>query len=504
MSLFSVEKFENQKVILDETIRILRKRRYLIILVLLTTVFSAYVALLFITEQYVSEASLLVKLGRENVEVPVTVARGGIYSTGVRQEEINSEIQLLCSRSLTERVIDDIGLDKFKFEPKSPENLLQAVKYYAKKALRWGKAQMESLLITLNLQKKLTDRQKVILLVERSRSIKREKDSDVITVSMKLPSADLCVVVIDELLKLYFEQRIKVYQHSNVKDFFKAQVQKYEQKLNECEHERKEFRIQLGLSSLSGQRDLLLQRLHDLYSKIDIAEYEKALLEGKLRISDSTIAKELEKFEDSEPLIPNFSVDSIKKRITELRLERVRLSGNYDASINALQGLELEIAKITNLLNRGLEARIGQLKKLADKIEERLNRLNAREARLREIDRDIKVAESSYLIYSKRKEEARISEELDANRVANIAIMSQPQKPIKPVYPRKLLIMKLCAALGLILGVSLALLWEYFSDKVSTRRDLADIEGLPFLGTFRVQEPVNRDEPQAQKRKSCR
>jgi capsular polysaccharide biosynthesis protein len=58
--------------------------------------------------------------------------------------------------------------------------------------------------------------------------------------------------------------------------------------------------------------------------------------------------------------------------------------------------------------------------------------------------------------------------------------------PIEPVYPRKLLIMGIVLPFGLILGISLALLLEYVSDRIETERDINSIEGMNFLGTVRL------------------
>ncbi|HYU45458.1 MAG TPA: Wzz/FepE/Etk N-terminal domain-containing protein, partial [Terriglobales bacterium] len=90
-------------VTLEDLGLLLRRHAGGVLLVFAATVLGAYVTLQFLTERYETSASILVKVGRENTETPLTVQNGGFLATGVRKEEINSELELLTSRSLVEQ-----------------------------------------------------------------------------------------------------------------------------------------------------------------------------------------------------------------------------------------------------------------------------------------------------------------------------------------------------------------------------------------------------------------
>src|SRR5262249_35659106 len=92
------------------------QKRKMIVMTVATALLSTYIALQFLSDQYAVEASLLVKLGPENVEVPVTAQSGAVTTFGVRKEEINSEVQMLRSRSLIEQVVGRLGVDSFTRE----------------------------------------------------------------------------------------------------------------------------------------------------------------------------------------------------------------------------------------------------------------------------------------------------------------------------------------------------------------------------------------------------
>ena len=61
-------------------------------------------------ETYRSEAKLLVRLGRESVSLDPTATTGQVVNIGQsRENEINSEMEILKSRELAEKVVDSFG-----------------------------------------------------------------------------------------------------------------------------------------------------------------------------------------------------------------------------------------------------------------------------------------------------------------------------------------------------------------------------------------------------------
>jgi capsular polysaccharide biosynthesis protein len=88
--------------------------------------------------------------------------------------------------------------------------------------------------------------------------------------------------------------------------------------------------------------------------------------------------------------------------------------------------------------------------------------------------------------YATRMEQARISDELDSRRIANVSILSAPSTPIEPIYPRKIALMLIALGVGLMLATGLALLIEYFNDIIRSAADLEGFEGIPVLGSVKI------------------
>jgi len=475
----------------------IRTYKWLILLVFLATVVGAYGALQLITERYDVQARVLVKLGRENIEVPATVGKGGVFSNGVRPEEINSEIQMLTARDIVEKVVDKIGYKNFMFKPTPPKTFFASIKYHIKQTARWVKAQWHAGLVSLNLAKELSDRDKVILSFQKALKVEPVKSSDVIEVTLRLPDPDLAVRSVDTLLQLYLDRHVEVRRNGPIREFFDHQVADYKKRLTQIEREKETLRNRDRISSVDVQRRLVLDRLHKLYSEIGDTRQEMALLhesaagmtadmDGAPAPTASADAKAKAAPGVPERIEPDADLVPIKKRIAALRIERVSLYRRYEPGAVPIQRIDQEIASLTATLYRGLTDKLQQLNDRTEKLEQQLKLLNTGEAKLDLMEQESVLARQNYLEYAKRREEARVSEELDVRRVSNIAILSPPSRPLEPVYPRKLLIMAVSLPIGLLLGIGLALLVEYLNDRIRTPRDLARIDGVPFLGSFRL------------------
>jgi polysaccharide biosynthesis protein PslE len=464
--------------------RALRYHIGLILAVALGTVLVTYASFQFISDQYVSSARLLVKLGRENVELPVTVEKGGLLSTGVRKEEINSEIQLIGSRPLIEATVDQLGVEAFNLQPKPPTTWFQRVKATLRGWVRAVKAQYKEALILLNLKQRLSEREEAILLVQQTLVVEREKDSDVIVVSVRLPSDQLAMQVVDTLVQLYMDRRLEVRRDRGISEFFEEQLSALRQQLGALDAGKQRLRDQGKISGINEERGLLLGRLQNLYAQIANDERELRLL-APARGPAATPAQP-PAIGAPAPLSSFPNLEQLRSKVTELRLRRTDLLQKFTEGAEPVERVDREIAQIEATLRQAIQAEMAEHKAVASAIEQRLAALNAGEVGLEVIERDRGIAQQNYLSYAKRREEARISEAMDLRRVSNIAMLAKADKPIEPVAPRKMLIMALAFPFGLLAGFGIALLLEYMNQTIRDERDLSAADRARFLGLLRT------------------
>ena len=131
---------------------------------------------------YRSNAKLLVRLGRESVTLDPTAATGQIIQINQsRESEVNSELEILKSRELSEKVVDSIG----------PEAI-------TKRPAAVGKA-----LERLDVLDRLSIRDKAVLNVMENLNIEALKNSNIIGISFDGKSPELAQSVVAKLVKSY-------------------------------------------------------------------------------------------------------------------------------------------------------------------------------------------------------------------------------------------------------------------------------------------------------------
>ena len=93
---------------LRDFLRVLFKRKTQILLFFAVTFITVAVGTFVAKPTYQAVAQILVKLGRENIYVPASGSSNPVINFN-REEQINSEIEILKSRSLATEVLHELG-----------------------------------------------------------------------------------------------------------------------------------------------------------------------------------------------------------------------------------------------------------------------------------------------------------------------------------------------------------------------------------------------------------
>jgi hypothetical protein len=101
---------------------------------------------------------------------------------------------------------------------------------------------------------------------------------------------------------------------------------------------------------------------------------------------------------------------------------------------------------------QGLQGREAESQRILATYDEDLRRLNANGFGEQDLQREAASAEANYLLYSKKREEARISDELDQRKILNVVVVQAAAVPAIHVHQRKKM-----ALLGMIVAILLSL-----------------------------------------------
>jgi len=467
-------------------------------------------------ESYESSSQLLVKLGRENASVnPGALTSQPIINLGVRKEVVNSEIEILKSRSLIEETVSTLGTDFLFPNPPPPESFLKKIKFYTKKALKKGFDYAMEVLYLLDLRKRLTPHEAAVKKIEKKLKVAAVKNSNVIEVSVRWSHPVITAEIVNTALRIYLKDRTELYKISNVYGFFSGEVEALKQKLAASENRLREFKQRWSITSLKEQRSLLLGETSKLKVSLQQTDTEIIEIEKKIEELRAQLAATPRRTRLSEKVMRDPVIDSMRNKLKELEDERAALQDRDPAA--AVVRLDGEIARVSRMIDKrkrgivgsittgvnelyqnlendllkaeirlaSLRERKGSQEGFLDKYLAELKELEGREVELLRLERQFRIDDENYKLYMQKMEESRIFDAMDSAQIGNMSIISPAMPSPAPVRPRKLLIVVLGAFVGIFGGVGMAFLAESLDHSLRTPEDVEDYIGVPLLASVR-------------------
>ena len=473
------DKLDNQ-IILDFAAILWRKKK-VIVLAFIASVIGIYSVLLMLPDKYESTALLMVNLGRENTEIPVTVTNGSVFATGVKKEEINSYISLLKSRNIIVETINEIGLEKFSFQPSQPKTFFQKIKYKIKNVVRSAKRQFRSALIMIGLKKKLSTMEKAVITLERSLKVAHERDSDVIRISVRLPDPVLANQTVSTLVDIFRNRHVRMREDTNVLLAFKGQAASYEKQLVEMQKRIKKIKDRWNIADADQQRKELISRKSDIEQSLREKISLQQSLIGRHIISKRNTENGVEKSSQSEVPEQKQNIAKILDQITQLKIKRTQVLKQYDPGSQVVKYIDEEISDMQNLLSKGLSASISQDHKNIAALEKELSNLDKGSDVLNLTNLDYQVLKKKYLANAERLEHIKIDNSLNSLSITNVVVLASPTASEKPVSPNRMLLMIVGSVASLIISIGLVLVKESLGSTIYSRKDIARSGEVPFL-----------------------
>jgi len=493
MSNHNSGKTEQTQISLRDLASILFRHKLLICTTFLTVLVGTAVLTLLMPNEYESRMKILVKNTRS--DVPITPERttgtaGTYFENEVSENQINSEIELLTSDDLLNQVVTESSL--------YGQTSSLMTRLGLRDAPRTQAAQVET--ARTQLAKDLV--------------ITPVKKANIIEVKYTSPSPELAAAVLQKVQSLYLEKHVKLHRPPGTHDFFKTQADQAEGALRESEKQLSAFQQSMNVVSLTQQKEQTVQKLTEARSKS--LETQTALREVNDRIAK--IQQQLESVQprivtQSRALPNQFSTERLNTMMVELQNKRTQLLTKFRADDRLVKEVDQQIKTTRtamekasretateqstdlNPLRQTLEteqarARIdqagalGRLEMVARQVGEyegQLSRLEGITAEYENLNRKVKENSENYQLYKKKEEEARITDELDQNKITNVSVAEAPIRPQLPVRPNRPMNLLLGLFLGVLLSLGGVVVAEFLRDTVLTPYELEAMTGKPVL-----------------------
>jgi len=475
------------------------RRRRVIILAFAGLMAGFILAILILPPTYEAEMKILVQ--RDRVD-PVVSTEPNVSQSdrNLTLDEITSEVELFQSRDSLEKTVVDCGL----YESKKPWSI-GAIELRVLGAL--GLAPDKNTRIYKAVLKMETKDLQVIPL----------NASDIIKVTYQSESPQLAAHVLKELGDLYLAKHTAVRRPQGTADFFQVQAQQYRTELAASEAQLVRFTQQTGVVSADFEKQVTLQKVNDFDLSLQqtlasIAETEKRLrtLEAEDGAVPSRVTTQI-KVADNPQLMAN-----LKTTLLDLELKRTELLERYEPTYPLVQEVERKISEtITSIAEAerrgireettdqdpahawikteiekakadliGFQARATAMAGALKTLQNKAHRLAGESVFQQDLLRTAKANEENYLLYHRKREEARIADALDQRKIINAAVAEAPVVPLVPASLPTGVKLLLAVVIAILTSVGFGFLMEYLDPSFRTPDEVKEYLEIPLLATL--------------------
>jgi uncharacterized protein involved in exopolysaccharide biosynthesis len=460
--------------------------------------------LLLPKDSYQSKMKILVK--RERVDAAVTAGRDAVMSNpgGVTEEEINSEVELLKSRDLLENVVVTCNLQEAK-----PSRFWRRFISSAA-SVESGDA--------LDSEKKIS---LAVAALENKLHIEPLKRTNLIQVTYDSPDPQLAARVLRTLGNLYLEKTVAVHRPPGAFEFFEAQSQRYDQELQAAEAQLTQFDREKGVADPQLEKQIALQKLAEFEATFKSTQVSIKEVEQRTKVVEQQLASTPAQTVSQVRSMENQSLlQQLKTTLLDLQLKRTALLEKFKPDYRPVQEVQKQIDETTETIARtekspereettdrnpsyewlqseltksnaelaSLQARAAETQGVIRDYRRQLGVIDVNGAQQENLLREVKEAEGNDLLYKQKREEARIGDALDHQRIVNVAIAEAATVPALPARPHVALTLLFGALLACLVSPGVAFAADYLDPTLRTPDELRDVLQIPVLAALPREE----------------
>ena len=389
-----------------------------------------------IAPSYESEMRVLVRRGRADPPVTSATEPPQLERDDVTEEELNSEAELLHDNEILTSVVRASGLEKDSswFRRLRGETAAQHL-------------------------------QRAVRKLDRRLDVQAAKKTTLITVSYASADPEQAARVLRCLADAYLARHLQVRRPSGELNFFEQQIGESRRALEQAELNLMNFTRDEGVISAAQERDIALQKISEMESGQRQTQVEMAETSQRIRILRSKLAALPERV---TTLVQNSDnpqlFEKLKSSLLDLELRRTELLTKYEPAYRLVQEVDRQIAQAKDSIAHeelaplreqttdldpnhtwakgelvkaevelgGLEARSKAAAAVLSKYQQNAQELGVRALKQEDLLSALKAEEDQYLLYMQKREQARIGDALDQERILNVTIAEQPTVPALP------------------------------------------------------------------------
>ena len=410
---------------------------------------GAILCILLVPPKYEAEMKILVN--RDRVDPVVTpnadMAQSAEAVPAVSEEDLNSEVELLKSRDLLEKVVVASGLES------------QTRSRWARAIERLGDAIRR---IPYSPQTQLA---RSVQNLEDRLVVDPLRKTTLIRVTYSSRDPELAARVLQNLGTLFQEKHAAVHRPPGTFYFFEQETQRYLDELAEAEAQLTSFNSREGVVAAAAEKQLVLQQLSQFEAESEQSQAnaqeasQRALaLRAQASATPARQTTQVTKTDNAQLLA------TLRGTLLTLELKHSEMLTKYAPSYPPVQELDSQIADTHKAIELAeaspmeqvttdrlpaqdwiatefaraetdriaLSARADATARVVRHYREAAKNLDEKSTQQDDLVRNVKTEEDNYLLYLRKREDARISDALDSKRIVNVSIAEAATTPALP------------------------------------------------------------------------
>jgi uncharacterized protein involved in exopolysaccharide biosynthesis len=445
-------------------------------------------AAVLLSRKYESRMEILVN--RERLDPVVTTestTQLPQMAPQVTEEEINSEVELLQSRDVLEKVVLVCGLQN------------DGSSSWLTKLLP-GHGQDSAL-------------SRAVETLSKQLKVKIVPKTNLINITYRSKDPQVAFGVLNNLANLYLEKHVAVHRPAGSFEFFTKEADRYHQALQESEARLSSFDSQEGLVAPDEERTNMGLKLADAVAALHTAQ--QAAVADEHRIRDVQSQMKATPARSTTQQVSNSAdllLQQLQGNLLTAQVNRGQLLMKYDPSYPLVQQVDQQIkqtqaaieqAEKTKYVNQTTDrdptyeflrediartqadlasqkATAIALDRTITTLREKMVELDQKALKQADLVREHKANEANYLLYLSKREQERTSDALDKKRIANVAIAVPPAIPTLPVHSATLIGFA-GLFLSIAIGMGVAYLAEYMDPSFHTPNEVVETLRVPLV-----------------------
>ncbi|MEL6104951.1 MAG: exopolysaccharide biosynthesis protein [Planctomycetota bacterium] len=474
------------------------------VVVTAAAVFVVVAALLLaLPNRYASDGLMYVQLGRDALSVDPTAKNSGVQGISVqetRSAEVVSIGQMIGSREIAQRVVDQVGA----VEINRPRGWVDRRKDQLK---QWMPAKSKfPVELTAEEYVAQIEREEAIEKVQQWLNIEIPDDGYTLAIRTAGPEPFLSQAITQAVMDEYRSFHVEAHGSQGSLRFFEEQVAESRRRATQAREALQRTRSEMGWMSIESAESALRDRIVSLEVSLDDARGQCAQSENRTKALREQLAN-TEEWVDTEVTrgIANVAGDAMQTQLfgeqvdeseqlatllpdhPRYRLLEQKMSRSKEIASKQEKDREQTREALNPIFQRlqsehalaaaeaaGLKSRCESLTESLGAARAALVKLNEDAIRLTELNWQADISESNHIEHAKSLEEARIINELDDQKISDVAIIQNASLNLKKVGPQRTVLALVGALLGLALGVGQAILRDVPNAVVAQARDASN------------------------------